>query len=209
MAIRQASLLRGSWRRPLAVSTFPSPPAVRRLLTVPLYSSVRWAALTFLPHLSNLTSWSRTASYTYRTPGKYLLNIPSGLELRVVGQGAQGGGGGAGYSREGHQGEGGGRVVPGHPGETGEYIETKWMKAGEVVITVGQGGRGGHGVEGLLGGRGADGWMRVEVRAIRLLSRLRYVVIELWGRVSEWLSWTKAGTLVGVVGLVVAVTCGR
>ena len=36
----------------------------------------------------------RTASITYRTPGLYSLSLPIGdLEVRIIGQGAQGGGG--------------------------------------------------------------------------------------------------------------------
>ena len=57
----------------------------------------------------------RTAAYTYRTPRKYLLKIPSGVEVRAILQGAQGGGGGAEYSGGGHQGEGGGHIVSGSP----------------------------------------------------------------------------------------------
>ena len=129
----------------------------------------------------------RTASYTYRTPGSYLLKIPPGSELRVIGQGAQGGGGSAGYSRRGEKGEGGGHIVPGHPGNTGKSLETVWMPVDDVVaFTVGEGGRGGCGVEGLDGGKGTDGWIRVEVRAIRLLARIRYVSAKYWDSLSTW-----------------------
>lgn len=134
------------------------------------------------------------------------MRIPLGLEVRVVGQGAQGGGGGAGYSRGGPDGEGGGRIVPGHPGSMGEYFETKWMKGGTMLtVTVGVGGEGGRGVEGLHGGKGADGWMRVEIRRIGLRARLRYVCSWLLGQVSLRLTWEKAGVIVGAVAALAAV----
>ena len=111
---------------------------------------------TRLPDELDITG--RTASYTYRTPRKYLLKIPAGVEVRAKLQGAQGGGGGAGYSGGGQQGEGGGRIVPGNPGELGEYKETQWMKGGDVIpIEVGEGGKGGCGELGLHGGKGVDG----------------------------------------------------
>lgn len=156
----------------------------------------------------------RTASFTYRTAGTYHLKVSSGIELRILGQGAQGGGGGAGYSRRGHRGEGGGRLVAGKPGQLGEYTETKWMKGGDVLtITVGKGGRGGRGVEGLHGGKGADGWMRVEFRRIGLRARLRYFSIRLWNKASQWLTWQncmKAGAIGSIIGVLIsaiAVTC--
>lgn len=154
----------------------------------------------------------RTASYTYRTPGEYLLKIPPGVEVRAIVQGAQGGGGGAGYSSGGRQGEGGGSFVPGSLGGLGEYKESKWMRGGNVFpINVGEGGKGGRGVDGLHGAKGADGWVRVEIRRIGLRARLRYVSSGLLSKVSLWLTWQKAGviaTLVGVIIAVIAVTCG-
>ena len=132
--------------------------------------------------------------------------------MRVVGQGAQGGGGGAGYSGRGNQGEGGGLIAPGQSGKMGEYMKSKWVKGGDVLtITVGEGGRGGRGVEGLHGGKGADGWMRVEIRRIGMRAQLRYVASDLWSKASMWLTWQKAGVIAGIVAAiatVIAVTCG-
>ena len=147
----------------------------------------------------------RTASYTYRTPGRYLLKIPAGAEVRAKLQGAQGGGG-AGFSGAGQKGEGGGRIVPGNPGELGEYKETKWMRCGDVIpIEVGEGGRGGRGVEGLHGEKGADGWVRVEIRRIGMRARLRYASIGLWGKASIWLTWQKAAAIASIVAALAAV----
>ena len=157
----------------------------------------------------------RTASYTYRTPGKFLLKIPSGLEVRAIVQGAQGGGGGAGYSSGGHQGGGGGRIAPGSPGGLGGYKEGKWMSCGGIFpIEVGEGGKGGRGVQGLHGAKGADGWVRVEIRRIGLRRRLRYISSGLWSKASQWLTWQncmKAGAIGSIIGVpiaVIAVTCG-
>lgn len=148
----------------------------------------------------------RTASYTYRRPGKYLLKIPAGVEMRAKLQGAQGGGGGAGFSSAGQQGEGGGRIVPGDPGELGEYKETPWKKGGNVIpITVGEGGTGGRGVAGLHGGKGADGWVRVEIRRIGVQARLRYAFIGLWNKGTLWVTWQKVGVIAGIVAAIAAV----
>ena len=153
----------------------------------------------------------RTASYTYRTPGKYLLKIPSGVEVRAKLQGAQGGGG-AGFSVGGQQGEGGGHIVPGGPGGLGEYEETNWMKGGQVIpIEVGKGGKGGGGVHGLHGGKGVDGWVRVEIRRIGLRAWLRCLCSGLWRKASQWLTWQKAGviaSIVAAIAAVIAITCG-
>ena len=87
------------------------------------------------------------------------------------------------------------------------------MKGGNVLtITVGEGGKGGRGVEGQHGGKGADGWLRVEIRRIGLRARLRYFSLGLWGKVSEWLTWQKAGvigTIISVLisAIAIAVTC--
>ena len=157
----------------------------------------------------------RTASYTYRTSGKYRLIIAPGLEARVVGQGAQGGGGGAGYSRGDDEGEAGGRIVPGQPGKMGEYFESEWMKIADVLeSSVGGGGKGGRGVKGLHGGKGADGWVRVEIRAIGLRARLLSVSSRFWSKASPWFTWRnfmKAGAVASIIGAifgVTAVTCG-
>ena len=157
----------------------------------------------------------RTASYTYRTPGKFQLNITPGLEVRFVGQGAQGGGGGAGYSHGKIRGEGGGRIIPGQPGDMGEYFESEWMTvAGELEITVAEGGKGGRGVQGLHGGKGADGWVRVEIRAIGIRSRLRSISSRTWRKLLPWSTWQnfmKVGAVSSVIGLIIgltAVTCG-
>lgn len=129
-------------------------------------------------------------------------------------QGAQGGGGGAGYSRGGRRGEGGGRIVPGDPGGIGEIKRITWTKAGEVLtITIGAGGEGGRGVEGFDGGTGADGWMRIEVRKISFLARIRYLSIKFWNHLSNWFTWTKIGAIATVItaGLTVImllVICG-
>lgn len=148
----------------------------------------------------------RTASYTYRTPGKYLLKIPAGMEVRAKLQGAQGGGGGAGYSSGGQQGEGAGRIVPGNPGEMGVYKETQWMKGGDVIpIEVGKGGKGGSGVLGLHGGKGVDGWMRVEIRRMGVRARLRYASFGLWNTAALWFTWQKAGVIASIVAAVATV----
>ena len=166
-----------------------------------------------LPDELELTG--RTASYTYRTPGKYLLKIPSGVEVRAVVQGAQGGGGGAGYSTGGCLGESGGSIVPGNPGGLGESQETKWMRGGSVVrIEVGEGGKGGRGVGGLHGGKGAGGWVRVEIRRMGLRSRLLYISSGLWSKTSPLRTWQncmKVGAIASIIGVpmaVIAVTCG-
>ncbi len=154
----------------------------------------------------------RTASYTYRTPGNYLLTTPRGVEVRVTVQGAQGGGGGARYSGGGHQGEGGGSIVRGGLGKLGENKESKWMRVGDVLeIEIGEGGKGGRGVEGLHGGKGADSWVQVEIRRIGLRARLRYISSELWSKASQWLTWQKTGVIVGIVAVIVTIivaTCG-
>ena len=148
----------------------------------------------------------RTASYTYRTPGKYLLKIPAGVEVRAKLQGAQGGGGGAGFSSAGQQGEGGGRIVPGNPGGLGEYKETQWMKGGDIIpIEIGEGGTGGRGVMGLHGGKGVDGWVRVEIRRMGVQARLRYASIGLWNRGTLWVTWQKAGVIASIVAATAAV----
>ena len=148
----------------------------------------------------------RTASYTYRTPGKYLLKIPAGAEVRVKLQGAQGGGGGAGYSSAGQQGEGGGRIVPGHLGGSGEYKETQWMRGGDVIpIEVGEGGKAGRGVAGLHGGKGVDGWVRVEIRRMGVRTRLRYASIGLWNKAAPWFTWKKVGVIASIVAAIAAV----
>ena len=148
----------------------------------------------------------RTASYTYRTPGKYLLKIPAGMEVRAKLQGAQGGGGGAGYSSGGQQGEGAGRIVPGNLGEMGVYKETQWMKGGDVIpIEVGKGGEGGRGVLGLHGGYGVDGWVRVEIRRMGVRARLRYASCGLWNTAALWFTWQKAGVIAGIVAAVATV----
>lgn len=142
----------------------------------------------------------RKASYTYRKPGEYRLAIPSGLEYRITMQGAQGGGGGAGYSRGGSRGEGGGRIVPGAPGVAGQIKEFKWRRAGEVlIITIGAGGQGGRGVEGLDGATGADGWMRIEVRKIGPLARLRNLTLLFRNHLSAWFTWTKGDAIATIV----------
>ena len=148
----------------------------------------------------------RTASYTYRTPGKYLLKIPAGVEVRAKLQGAQGGGGGAGYSSAGQQGEGGGRIVPGNPGGSGEHKQTQWMRGGDVIqIEVGEGGKGGRGVAGLHGGKGVDGWARVEIRRMGIRTRLRYAAIGLWNKAALWSTWQKAGVIASIVAAIAAV----
>lgn len=137
-------------------------------------------------------------------------------------QGAQGGGGGAGFSQGGSAGEAGGLIVPGQPGQKGDYVETSWTRAsGLLLITVGEGGHGGHGVAGLHGGKGADGWMRVEVRRITLLALLRYRFASLRDHLLRWLarirarlSLTNVAAIATVLTLVVAsptllVTCNQ
>ena len=154
----------------------------------------------------------QTASYTFRTPGTYQLTIPPGVEVRASVQGAQGGGGGAGYSVGGSQGEGGGLVVPGQSGATGGYSETGWNRGPvALVLEVGEGGVGGHGAHRIDGGKGADGWVRVEIRAINLRTRLRYRSVRTWNNTLAWTTWTKVGVIVGIlsailtaVGLVLA-----
>ena len=155
-----------------------------------------------------------TVSYTYRTPGKYALAIPSYLEARITLRGGQGGGGGAGLTGGGKHGEGGGAIVPGGPGMSGGRLQTEWFKGGgdALHIEVGQGGKGGRGVLGLHGGQGEDGWVKIEVRRMGLRSRLRYLVSRLWQRAyawgSAWLTWQKAGVVVGIIALSVTVIFG-
>ena len=157
----------------------------------------------------DLSVSGRTASFTYRQPGFYQLRIPPELEFRVIMQGGQGGGGGAGYSVGGSKGAGGGHLFPGQRGRIGQRTETMWIRGNDIQLIVGEGGRGGSGVEGLDGGRGADGWARVEVRAIRLPARLRYVVATIWGSVSTWFSWSKAGVIATIVASVIGFTCSQ
>ena len=89
------------------------------------------------------------------------------------------------------------------------------MRGGDVFpIVVGEGGKGGLGVEELHGGKGADGWVRVEIRRIGLRARLRYVSSGLWSKASQWLTWQNCmkagaiGSIIGVAIAVIAVTCG-
>ena len=145
----------------------------------------------------------RTASYTFRTPGKYQLKIPAGMEVRAKGQGAQGGGGGAGYSVGGYQGEGGGQMVPGQSGAMGSYCKTGWSPGPvRLELEVGEGGRGGRGVFGIDGGKGADGWVQVEIRAVNLRTKLRYMFARVWHNVVSWITWTKVGAIVGILSTV-------
>ena len=159
----------------------------------------------------------RRASITYRTPGLYSLRLPIGdLEVRMIGQGAQGGGGGAGYSSGGVEGKGGGQIDPGQTGEEGEYQDSGWRGLSSLIdrphdhsvvfdINVAEGGKGGRGVGGLHGAKGKDGWLRVEIRRIGILGRLRYTCKDLWVRLSQWISWQKAGVIAAVVGAIVGV----
>lgn len=148
----------------------------------------------------------RTASYTFRTPGKYRLEIPAKVEVRVAGQGAQGGGGGAGYSVGGSQGEGDGQIMLGQPGAMGSCFETEWSPGPVALdLEVGEGGSGGRGVFGLDGGKGADGWMRIEIRAINLRTKLRRVFKRVWDKALSWITWTKVGAIVGILSLILGV----
>ena len=65
--------------------------------------------------------------------------------------------------------------------------------------------KGGRGVGGLHGAKGKDGWLRVEIRRIGILGRLRYTCKDLWVRLSQWISWQKAGVIAAVVGAIVGV----
>lgn len=143
----------------------------------------------------------RSASYTYRAPGQYRVQIPTGTEFRVFLQGAQGGGGGAGHSSGGFQGQGGATILPGRPGQPGESRETPWLRGpDDLVITVGEGGTGGRGALGLDGGRGADGWARVEIRPWTWRSTLKSGGGKLWHTLSTWETWQKAALIVSILG---------
>ena len=149
---------------------------------------------------TELNIYRRTASITYRTPGLYSLRLPIGdLEIRMIGKGAQGGGGGAGYSTGGTDGKGGGQIIPGQTGEEGQYQDSGWRRLSSVIdrphdqyvildINVAEGGKGGRGVGNLHGAEGRDGWICVEIRRVGILGRLRYTCKDLWVRISQWIT---------------------
>ena len=159
----------------------------------------------------------RKAYITYRTPGLYSLRLPIGdLEVRMIGQGAKGGGGGAGYSSGGVDGKGGGQIVPGQTGHEGEFQDSGWRRLSSLIdrphgqsvvfdINVAEGGKGGRGVEGLHGAKGKNAWIRVEIRRIGILGRLRYTCKDLWVLLSQWISWQKAGVIAAVVSAIVGI----
>ena len=166
---------------------------------------------------TELSIYGRTASIRYRTPGLYSFSLPFGdIEVRMIGQGAQGGGGGAGYSAGRVDGGGGGQIVPGQTGEDGQYRDSGWQRLSSLVdrphdqhvvldINVPGGGRGGRGVEGLHGAKGRDGWIRVEIRRVGIQGRLRYAFRDFRVRISQWVTWHKAGVIVGILTLLVVV----
>lgn len=166
---------------------------------------------------TELNMYGRTASITYHTPGLYSLRLPIGdLEVRMIGQGAQGGGGGAGYSTGGVDGKGGGQIVPGQTGGEGEYQDSGWQRLTSLIdrpedqsvvldISVPEGGRGGRGVEGLHGAKGRDGWICVEIRWIGILGRLRYTCKGLFVRISQWITWQKASVIAAVISTIVGI----
>ena len=166
---------------------------------------------------TELNIYRRTASITYRTPGLYSLRLPIGdLEVRMIGQGAQGGGGGAGFSSGGVDGKGGGQIVPGQTGGEGQYQDSGWQRLTSLIdrpedqsvvldINVPEGGRGGPGVGGLHGAKGKDGWMRVEIRRVGVLGGLRYTCKDIWIRISQWITWQKAGVITAVVSAIAGI----
>ena len=167
-----------------------------------------------------LKIYKKVAAYTYRSPGIYYLAVPPGLEVRISMQGGMGGGGGAGFSIGGQHGQGGGSIVPGSPGKPGEYVDLGWRDSSDfggnpIKITVGAGGEGGHGVSGLDGGKGLDGWAKVEIRTPSLLTKARLIFrTTLWqpirtviARISKRLTWNKSGVLLtGIAVLIGAAT---
>ena len=166
---------------------------------------------------TELNVYGRAASITYRTPGLYSLKLPSGdLEVRMIGQGAQGGGGGAGYSVGGVDGLGGGQIIPGQSGEEGQYGDSGWQRLSSIIdqprdenvvinIDIGEGGKGGRGVAGLHGAKGRDGWIRVDIRRVGILGRLRYTCKDSWVRVTQWITWQKASVIAAVTSAIVAI----
>ena len=166
---------------------------------------------------TELNIYRRTASITYRTPGLYSLRLPNGdLEIRMIGQGSQGGGGGAGFSTGGVDGKGGGQIVPGQTGEEGQCLDSGWRRLSSLInrphdqhvvldIQVAEGGKGGRGVGDLHGAKGKDGWICVEIRWVGKSGRLRHACIDTWARISQWITWQKAGVIAAAISAIVGI----
>ena len=131
-----------------------------------------------------------TASYTYRTPGTYDVNFGHGLEIRMLRPDRQSGG----------------RLVPGQSGEYVDYTSMDWdHQITGLEFTVREGVEGGRGVEGMDGSKGAEDWVRIEVRKIGLRAKVRHFVGGLWGKTSAWMNWTKASFIATVAAAILAI----
>ena len=119
------------------------------------------------------------------------MNFGDGLEMRMLRQGTQSG------ARE---------LVPGQSGEYVDYTSIGWNdQIPGLAITVGGGVESGRGVEGLDGRKGAEDWVRIEVRKIGLRANVRHFVGGLWGKTSAWMNWTKASFIATVAAAILAI----